>query len=63
MSRKCPANKMLSASLVSHSAVRLGSKFSSQVISSSSMVAGLILNCSISEAKIEKQDKTKNTPS
>lgn len=55
MSRKCPANKMLSASLVSHSAVRLGSKLSSQVISSSSIVAGLILNCSISEAQRGKK--------
>lgn len=56
MSLRCPANRMLSASLVSHSAVRLGSKLSSQVISSSNMAAGLIFSCSISDAAREKEN-------
>lgn len=58
MSLKCPANRMLSASLVSHSAVRLGSKLSSQVISSSNMAAGLIFSCSISDAARNKKKGT-----
>lgn len=48
--RRCPARRMLSASLVSISEVQLGSKLSSQEISSSSMVAVLTLITSISEA-------------
>lgn len=50
MRRRCPARRMLSASLVSISDVQLGSKLSSQEISSSSMVAALTLITSISEA-------------
>lgn len=50
MRRRCPARRMLSASLVSISEVQLGSKLSSQEISSSSMVAALTLITSISDA-------------
>lgn len=50
MSRRCPARRMLSASLVSISELQLGSKLSSQEISSSSMVAALTCKTSISEA-------------
>lgn len=50
MSRRCPARRMLSASLVSISELQLGSKLSSQEISSSSMVAALTFNASISDA-------------
>lgn len=63
MSLKCPANKMLSASLVSDSAVRLGSKLSSQVISSSNMAAGLIFSCSISDATRSKGNPHKKRKS
>lgn len=63
MSLKCPANRMLSASLVSHSAVRLGSKLSSQVISSSNMAAGLIFSCSISDAARNKKENTEKISS
>lgn len=57
MRRRCPANRMLSASLVSISELQLGSKLSSQEISSSSMLAGLTFITSISEAdaQIEHQ--------
>ncbi len=51
MRRRCPASRMLSASLVSSSLVQVGSKLSSQLISSSSMAAGLIWSCSISDAE------------
>lgn len=59
MRRRCPANRTLSASLVSISEVQLGSKLSSQEISSSSMLAGLTFIPSISEAdaQIEHQAK------
>lgn len=50
MSLRCPARRMLSASLVSISELQLGSKLSSQEISSSSMVAALTFNTSISDA-------------
>lgn len=50
MRRRCPAKRMLSASLVSISELQLGSKLSSQEISSSSMVAALTFTTSISEA-------------
>lgn len=50
MRRRCPASRTLSASLVSISELQLGSKLSSQEISSSSMVAGLTLTTSISDA-------------
>lgn len=51
MRRRCPASRMLSASLVSSSLVQVGSKLSSQLISSSSMAAGPIWSCSISDAE------------
>lgn len=62
MRRRCPANRTLSASLVSISELQLGSKLSSQEISSSSMLAGLTFITSISEAdaQIEHQAE-KNT--
>lgn len=50
MSLRCPARRMLSAWLVSISELQLGSKLSSQEISSSSMVAALTCNTSISDA-------------
>ncbi|TNN44218.1 hypothetical protein EYF80_045593 [Liparis tanakae] len=50
MSLRCPASRMLSASLVSISELQLGSKLSSQEISSSSMAAALTLSTSISDA-------------
>lgn len=53
MRRRCPANRMLSDSLVSISELQLGSKLSSQEISSSSMVAGLTFKTSISEARVD----------
>lgn len=54
MRRRWPACRMLSASLVSSSLVHVGSKLSSQLISSSNMAAGLICSCSISEATENK---------
>lgn len=62
MRRRCPANRTLSASLVSISELQLGSKLSSQEISSSSMVAGLTLVTSISEAgaQIHRHQAEKN---
>lgn len=58
MRRRCPARRMLSASLVSISELQLGSKLSSQEISSSSMVAALTFNTSISEATEQAGEQT-----
>lgn len=54
MRRRWLACRMLSASLVSSSLVHVGSKLSSQLISSSNISAGLISSCSIS-VSFEKQ--------